>query len=295
LYFHKYTFFGKLRGMTAPTIFGVFAVYGQYPLAAQAVRSFISACPATHIPRVIVIDDATPHRPSAANLIFADWGADAVQLFDVNRGWLAANNAGAEWGFSQAYNDEDVIVFSNSDVIYAKQSLSHLTKALADGGVQLLGPLTNAPGPTARGLQNVRLYVSGFTLDASQESIDRVEQALARRTVDPVIVGDPNGFCFAGRVSTFRDLADDYPRLFPDSIPVLPSGRSNPWPRDCGGESFLQHKLKQGGWKSGIVVPAYVYHYRSASRGAAFKQLDPGNRYNEAIALDYVVPFKVKF
>lgn len=184
------------------------------------------------------------------------------------------------------------IVFGNSDLLFPKNWFLPIRKLLLEQALHVCGPVTNAPGH--RGHQLVVPYLEAtsfhgfknFTDDPKQ--IEEVQLTLfslhwAKGQVppeafprDPVWyflgpLSDPelglpsfhrqpiNGFCFVSTLETVQKAAYDLKANY-FFCPDFPLTRNE--------DSFLG-QVSRAGLRYGFTPAAYVFHYRSITRGRA--------------------------
>ncbi len=253
----------------------IIPTYGQLRYADAAVRSLIAGSADMTI-GIVVVDDASP-----------DWSTDWLDALpdspntrltwirlEKNSGLTAAWNAGFRIALSM-FPFARLIVAGNSDLLFPYGWWSGLIGAAHE--LDIVGPLTNAPGTTIGCLQNIADHLPGYTVSDKLDDLDEAQADLLTRYGVRAIRECPfNGFCMAARPSVWLKHAHcpDNKLIFPQSIDVMPSGRTNPTPLLTGQESWLHHRVKQAGCRTGAALGSFVFHYRSVTRGE--RHLSPG-------------------
>jgi len=182
----------------------------------------------------------------------------------LTRSWNAGLREAAELGL-------DYAVASNNDVIFSYQWYSGLLHALSNG-YSLVGPLSNAPGVTAEGLQAIQSYVQAYTLTDDLVEIDKVAAYLRDNYLGKTIGSPINGFFMLAAMATWQAGKYDATDYFCPVNAKMPSGKPNRTPLMTGNEDELQHRWRRLGLKSGVVPSSFIFHYRAVSRGEPYKK-----------------------
>lgn len=216
--------------------------------------------------RFVVVDDATPnwHTRWSQGLpseVFK------CHRFDTNGGLTRSWNFGFRL-IKKMSNRPTYAVFANNDILATPGWWRAMVNTV-EHGYALAGPLSNAPGVTAQGKQEVGRYVSDYRLTDDPVYNAKVAEALWESHGNKVIEGEVNGFFMFGRTDTFAKHMYDRDNIFSAKIPVMPSGRVNRTPLMTGQEDELQARWRKKGLKSAISLGSFIFHYRSVSRGMA--------------------------
>ncbi len=270
--------------MGAPRIAYILPTYGHLDYAARCLESLRRSLGTSAF--TLIVDDASPAWD-------ADWakGTDTeIIRFSSNGGLTRSWNA----GFRRAIElgDCEYLITGNSDLLFAANWWDSIESALTtdDSEWDFVGPLSNAPGVSSCGLQNINAYYNGYRPHAQsdeQKAIDEVGYFMQHSTEGQQIKQcDINGFCMAARLKTWlayaHNAADGH--FFPPVIKTMPSGRKNPTPLMTGQEDWLNHRVRRAGRKCGVVTGSYVFHYRSISRGDKYAKYTPSFRRKETQA-----------
>lgn len=256
-----------------------------------AERAICSAFANTPDPVVLIVDDASPDAcrvidgcPSRGViperlLPLFDEPAFKDRLFWV--GYLKHGGLTRSWnGGLHLLNNiaeesrPEYAVCTNSDVVFTPGWTDAVTYQLEHGGYDLVGPLSNAPGTTAKGgVQEIQHYLKDYI--ASDEDIHL--RMVARTLTDPrhyfyeAVATPVNGFCMVARLATWWANAYDADNVFRPVNEVNSKGQKNPTPLMTLNEDEFQARLHAKGGKSGVALGSFVFHYRAVSRGDRHK------------------------
>lgn len=211
----------------------------------------------------VVIDDASPGFTDSFLEQPRQKGRVVFERFEKNRGLTAAWNRGLELARAE---DPEYIVVGNHDVLFNNGWYDGMIKALTCG-FHLVGPLSNAPGVTARGLQDIKHYVKNYTLsdeaDYNNELANRLKDNYANRVIPSAI----NGFFMMARTTTWFGHMFDAKHVFRPVNKRSASGHRNPTPLMTGNEDELQARWRKKKLRSGVAISSFIFHYRSVARG----------------------------
>ena len=253
---------------------------GHLDYARQAILSVCekSACRGVH---VFLIDDASSDWQPRWEQISADFqrydGIDdplrvlAGNTFPERGGLLRSWNHGLD--VACRAHPFDYICVVNDDVLFTQDWDRHLIEAIEQGGYQLVGPLTNAPG-TEPGQNIGRIWPSYEPSDDPLVLENQRRQLLGATNAEaPWVDQTLNGFClFAAREQWLAGRYDvDLNLFFRPRNDLTSKGWPNPDPLSCLGEYELQRRWHARGWKSGLSLRSFVFHYRSISRGDKYR------------------------
>jgi glycosyltransferase involved in cell wall biosynthesis len=229
-------------------VLGVFPTYGQFDYCRRAVESFLATVPGAE---ALVVDDASPDWPGAK--AWAAWPEVRRYRFarhdrNLTRSW--------NYGLSQARAlGAEFCALVNSDVICPKGWWEPIEWALTQGGVDLAGPATNAPGPSA--FQRVERHLDredGYLLTDEPGYLAKVQKRLARRNKGKVVRGSVNGFFLVAKTATWWAGAINRHQVF------------DPRKKLTGNEDELQRRWKRAGLMTACVPASWVFHFRGVSR-----------------------------
>lgn len=238
----------------------VIPVYGKWDYALKAVDSLLG-----HPCDALVVDDCgePPPRGLGRRLVANDparAGTACYYRFPKNQGLTEAWNYGLRYARTEGY---PTTILGNSDLLFAPGSVVRL----AEGAVEydFAGPYTNAPGTSA--WQDVRREVQGYKPDDSPEALLSLSAALG--PLESRQVESLNGFCWAAMTATWWLNAFDREHVF------------DPKNRMTFQEYEFQRRTRKAGRICGLVRGAFVFHYRSVTRGDKYgkgQEFRPGRR-----------------
>ena len=209
----------------------------------------------------IVVDDASP-----------DWndtwhkdcgGTVLVHRFKTNGGLTRSWNQGLRMARGL---DVEYIVCGNNDILFTCGWWRGMA-ALLNAGFGLVGPLSNAPGITARGLQDITAYVSNYNLTDNAVYNNNLAQLLWKTYADRVVPSPVNGFFLMAKKETWFENMADVTNVFNPVNTHTSKGKKNPTPLMTCNEDEFQRRLTRRKIKSGIAMGSFIFHYRSVSRG----------------------------
>lgn len=164
----------------------------------------------------------------------------------------------------------DYVIAGNNDIIFSAEWHEGMIQALA-AGYSLVGPISNAPGTTSKGRQNVEKYISDYKTTDDLVEIDRVAAKLKQMHPNETLERKINGFFLMATLKAWEDGKFDEHYFFRPKNKYYALGRLNPTPTMTGNEDELQERWNKKGMKSGIVLSTFIFHYRSVSRGDKYK------------------------
>lgn len=276
--------------MSAPKILIVVPVYGAFEYAARAVRTAVEKT-RTLDPYVVIVDDASPRWQTGddgyCNLMHTvrdlnqfshafdhigigdpPKGGDRVFVvrFDQNGGLTRSWNEGLR---AARHLDFDFCCVTNSDVLFTDGWDHEVWHALAFGGYDLVGPVSNAPGTETR--QYVGRYSVVYDKTRAEADRQKVQDELRAAHRGRTVQTNVNGFCMVARTATWWANAYDPTHVFCPMNLVNSKGEPNPTPLMTLNEYEFQRRFNG---KVGCCPGSYVFHYRAVTRGDAHKKGD---------------------
>lgn len=247
----------------------VLPMWNRFAYARRAALTFLKHTARPGI--IIAVDDASPYYDQQnwvewkSPARHADGSQDGVGIpddqlifkhFGENKGLTRSWN----WGLTKAKElDIPYTICGNSDILFTDNWESALIHQL-DHGYKLIGPVTNAPGPTNGGQQQVANFYPGYEVTDRADYLRKVagylQQHYPPNIVHPVNI---NGFFLMARTEDFWSGAYDKDHVF------------NPAKKMTGNEDELQGRWHKKGWKTGYAPGSFIFHYRAVSRGNQFK------------------------
>ena len=259
------------------TIGFVCPTYKANELHAYTERAITSFFETTPNGVVILADDASP-----------DWGKYELKLeelgsklniskdrfrvirFDrvgkLTRSW----NSGLRLA---AHLKLDYAIAGNNDVIFTPRWYSGLLHAL-DNGYEMVGPLSNAPGVTAKGIQEIKHYTDKYKLSDSPEVLKSIADDIYDRHLGKVFESPVNGFFQMAKMRSWIAGMYDTNNFYRPVNKFTSKGKPNRTPLMTLNEDELQGRWRKKGMLSAVVCSSYIFHYRAVSRGPKHKKGD---------------------
>ena len=244
-----------------PRIAYILPTYTKLDYSARCLASLEEASAGAHV-RAFVLDDGSPNWHTGwlkKSRIVAHAESDTRQgLTHVwNRGFALARQG-----------NFDFIVAGNDDVLFPRGWWVPFLRLACSNCIA--GPLSNAPGTTNPKVQQISTWIS-YKLSDDAQDITRTLRNLEVAQFTKTVPGPINGFFMWGSKPSWDSLAHNSDYQFPKSIDTMPSGRSNPTPHMTGQEDWLYTRCNRLGVPMITILSAFIWHYRSVSRGAAFR------------------------
>jgi len=237
---------------------------------ATALRSFFQT---TSEGIAIVIDDAssewkTIHESHLKGLAeykgqecfifrFDEWGG-------LTRSWNQGLRLARDFGC-------DYVICGNNDIIFPKLWYQGLLHAL-ENGYSLVGPVSNAPGVTAKHRQEVWHYYPDYEVDASDAYLNRVQSFLLEKHLGAVLDCPINGFFQMAALDTWWKGRYDDNDVYRPCNPTTSRGYKNRTPLMTLNEDELQGRWRKLGFHTGVVPSSFIFHYRAVTRGDKFRK-----------------------
>jgi len=260
-----------------PRFLVIIPTYGQFDYAAAACESLFRTTPDA---AVMVVDDASPemldrykYNENGPHPLLAEVAKEYQTRF-MYLGF--PDNGGLTRSWNEGLRAARLLNFefaccTNSDVLFTRGWTTSLVHWL-DKGYALVGPVSNAPGITAEGRQEVDKYLLGYHLNDSPEYLDGIAEILYKRHFNNVVLSSVNGFCMMAKTVVWWQNAFDKEHVFKPSNPWNSKGRPNPTPLMTLNEDELQGRWHKAGLKTAVVPGSFVFHYRAATRGERYKR-----------------------
>ena len=235
-----------------------------------ALRSFFATTPGG---TAIVVDDGTPGWDTK-------YEAKLGNIADECLGKLHHYHFPKKLGLTRSWNkglsiadmlDLDYAIAGNNDVIFTKGWHQGMLHAL-DSGYAMVGPLSNAPGITAKGKQEVVKYFPKYKVIDDLAYLDLVAEDLHKNHLGKVVESEVNGFFQMCSMSSWR--ANKYaPNEYYKAVNKFTSkGRTNLTPHMTLNEDEYQGRLRAKKKKMAIVLSSFIFHYRAVTRGDKYKR-----------------------
>lgn len=165
----------------------------------------------------------------------------------------------------------DYAIAGNNDVIFPVRWYEGLVQ-LSELAFALVGPLSNAPGITAKGAQEIAKFIPDYVLTDDPAIIDSYSLDLLNRFKGHYHVSKVNGFFqFAAMKSWIAGKFDDNHFYRPANF-FTSTGVKNPTPYTTLNEDELQARWEKKGMKSVVCLSSFIFHYRAVTRGDKYKR-----------------------
>jgi glycosyltransferase involved in cell wall biosynthesis len=165
----------------------------------------------------------------------------------------------------------DFGIAGNNDIIFPTRWYEGLIQLTA-AGVALTGPLSNAPGVTAKGAQEITRHIQDYTLSDDLALLDSYSLDLLARNKGRYHLSPINGFFQFAEMSAWIKGKYDNQHFYKPVNFFTTTGSKNATPYTTLNEDELQARWHKIGLKSGIALSSFIFHYRAVSRGDKYKR-----------------------
>lgn len=248
--------------MIHPRIAVIVPSYEAFPYARRTLLSLFKYTPEAV---AVVVDDASPSW-NKGKWLRGIIGDIRVHQFNKNGGLTRSWNHGMEMVRGM---DVEYVVLGNNDVLFNVGWWQGL-EAVLNLGYGLAGPLSNAPGVTARGLQEIGAYVTNYELTDKPKYNNKLARLLWKTYKDKAVPAEVNGFFMMAKPATLFDNAFTGEFVFRPINTKNSRGKLNSTPLMTGNEDELQRRLAKSKIRSAVALGSFIFHYRSVSRGQQF-------------------------
>ena len=219
---------------------------------------------------IVVDDGSTDWNDSYEQelLIIAHRYSRPIHLihFEKNGGLTRSWNQ----GLSKALDlKADYAIAGNNDIVFTPAWYEGLITA-ADKHKGLVGPLSNAPGTTAKGLQEVKKYIPRYHLSDSPIVLKQQAAYLKSNYAQQQVISEVNGFFQFASMSSWVKGKYSNELFYRASNPYRSNGKRNPTPLMTMNEDELQKRWHKKGMPSVIALDSFIFHYRSVTRGPKY-------------------------
>jgi glycosyltransferase involved in cell wall biosynthesis len=245
---------------------------------AAALRTFFETTPGGV---AIVVDDGSRSWTEAyqrrLRRLAARYPAGELHLIrhshhgGLTRSWNAGLTLASELSL-------DYVIAGNNDVLFTPAWYAGMLHALTNG-YDLVGPLSNAPGITAHGKQEIERYVPDYVLSDRPAALAQLAERLYAARLGQVVESPINGFFQMAHLDTWRLGRYDAKHYYRPVNAYTSTGHRNPTPLMTLNEDELQARWASLGLSSAIVLSSFIFHYRAVSRGDGYKR---GKWYRKA-------------
>ncbi len=222
----------------------------------------------------IVVDDGSPNwNSSGLQSKFASLAptAESIHFYHFSN----------EYGLTRSWNKGlsiahelqlDYAIAGNNDVLFTAGWANGMLHAL-DNGFTMVGPLSNAPGITAKGKQEVSKYLPWkYQVSDDADYLSNCARVLHQENLGKVICSPVNGFFQMCKLSGWRGNMVDKVNYYNPVNKFTSKGMKNPTPTMTLNEDEWQGRARRKGLKSAIVLSSFIFHYRAVSRGDKYKR-----------------------
>jgi len=221
--------------------------YNNFAYVFECLRSLIKY---SHDYKIAVIDDCSPDwTDSVEARIRKIVPPDCLILERYSEG---GGNLTRSWNRACELAKEHkckYTVLANDDVKFSPFWWENLESALEK--VDLVAPVTNAPGGKHYDQQRVNTYIKDYVLSDKDEDIMNTAMSL-QEFKGQVCSGRVNGFFFAAKTSVLWNSSYNGTTVFDPSKKLL------------GAEDEYMDRFPG---KMGTALSSFIFHYRSVSRG----------------------------
>lgn len=257
-----------------PRICFICPTYEKFAYAREAIKTFFEY---TDDGFCLLVDDASREWAKT------DWNAFfkgiprekvAYHHFETNGGLTRSWNHGLRMARDRA---AEYTICGNSDILFTENWHERMTYHLENTpNLGMVGPLSNAPGITAKGRQEIKNYFKGFSLTDDQDYLNCVAKHIYKNRpevdLDVKTPAGVNGFFLMAKTRTWWSFPFDKRNCFKPRNDKNSKGRRNPTPLMTLNEDELQRRWMNHGFRSGIVLSSFIFHYRAVSRGDKYKR-----------------------
>jgi hypothetical protein len=235
---------------------------------AAALRSFFQT---TSGGVAIVVDDASPkwetiHESHLKGLAEYKGQECFVYRFDewggLTRSWNQGLRLARDFGC-------DYVICGNNDIVFPELWYQGLLHAI-ENGYSLVGPVSNAPGVTAKHRQEVWKYYPDYEVNDSSNYLNRVQSFLLEKHLGAVLDCPINGFFQMATLDTWWKGRYDDNNVYRPRNDKSSRGHRNKTPLMTLNEDELQGRWRKLGYRTGVVPSSFIFHYRAVTRGDKF-------------------------
>ncbi len=236
----------------------------------RSLQSFFETTPGGV---AIVVDDAS-----------SDWTDNYVRKLQAiprsNSQQLLCHHFQHWGGLTRSWNEGlqlaadcpcDYAIAGNNDVVFTPGWFEpFLTKEASQ--YAMLGPLSNAPGVTAKGKQDISQYVPDYKLTDSAEDLAVLASRLRQQQAGRLRASLVNGFFQFASVPNWLKGRFDASHFYRPINPRGSRGQINHTPLMTLNEDELQARWQRKKMLSAVVCDSFIFHYRAVSRGEKYKK-----------------------
>jgi GT2 family glycosyltransferase len=171
----------------------------------------------------------------------------------------------------------DYVICGNNDILFTDNWHERMVYHLDNTpNVGMVGPMSNAPGITAKPYQEIKQVYPEFALTDNQKYLNHVANHIYENRGDNDLITDTpagvNGFFLMAKLRTWWSYPFDKLNCFKPRNDRNSKGRRNPTPLMTLNEDELQRRWRNHGTISGVVRSSFIFHYRAVTRGEKYKR-----------------------
>jgi GT2 family glycosyltransferase len=236
---------------------------------AKAIITFLKTTPNGI---VVVVDDGSVGFSSAYTRKLKELSPDpariVVEHFKQPLGLTRSWNRGLEICADQQV---DYAIAGNNDVVFPVRWYEGLVQ-LAEVAFAMVGPLSNAPGVTAKGQQEISKFIGDYTLTDDPVLLDNYSLELLKRYKGHYTISKVNGFFQFAAMRAWIAGRYDAKHFYRPANFFTAAGVKNPTPYTTLNEDELQSRWEKLGMKSAVCRSSFIFHYRAVTRGDKYKK-----------------------
>lgn len=185
---------------------------------------------------ILIVDDATPDLTLLKKFCVQDLRTIDILTKDEPKGLTDSWNMAYRWFLTGGYK---TFTLSNHDVLFAPKAMKYLREGV--GEFDLVGPLSNKPGPSKR--QQIKLYSH-----QNPRKLADVEKEIQQLGPEPTSFLNGFLFSFTDRI---KEAAFSRDQLVPDGFV------------NVGNDNAVTRQMRQKELPMAIIRKAYVFHYKA--------------------------------
>lgn len=178
------------------------------------------------------------------------------------------------WNFGLAEAESsgiDYVIAGNNDIIFTENWYKGMLHAL-DNGFELVGPVSNAPGITAKKLQQIDYILPEYQNTDNIDQLNSYARQLYSTYLGHVIESSINGFFQLAKLESWVKGKFDSQHFYRPINFYNSKGKKNATPLMTLNEDELQSRWKKLGMRSAICLSSFIFHYRAVTRGDKYKR-----------------------
>jgi hypothetical protein len=234
-----------------------------------ALRTFFETTPDGV---AIVVDDGTPgwskdYEERLALITRECRGSIRTFHFPRRHGLTRSWN----WGLHKCRElGLDYAIAGNNDIIFTPKWYEGMLHALQH--YVMVGPLSNAPGITAKGKQEIGEYYPDYKVTDNAKYLQLVAETIHQNNLGKVVESEVNGFFQMCSMSGWQSNMYSQKEFYRPVNNYTSKGRRNPTPLMTLNEDEWQGRATAKKLKMAIALSSFIFHYRAVTRGDRYKR-----------------------